>query len=519
MKLLRLFLAVTVFLGAVIPAAVARDTASIDFFYDNLAPYGSWRDVGDYGYCWQPFDVDSQWQPYSDGRWVFTDAGWTWDSYEPYGWAVYHYGRWANVYGVGWVWVPGAEWGPGWVSWRHSPRYVGWAPLPPEAQFLRAIGFSVWVDDYYDIGPGNFRFVENRDFGAQRLNTVFVDRRQNIEIIHQTTNVTNITYVNNVVYNGGPQYDQQARQSAVPIQRYRLDRRQDFEGDPRRQTAEHLRSRVSGDSLSVLALPFTQHASAPPQRLAEKVGRAEVNHGWKNAGSPAEVNALRDRMKSKVSVPDQLPSQPRFERQSLPQKPRDDAPRVQPLVQPSKGKSNRDDNPRNPSAPPMTPEKVRPNADRPPAPVPEVKKAVIPGAQRPSDSLVPPGRSKMGDPRVPRPGLMPPSEVRKPEREKVVPPQHRMQPNLPEPKPQSPVRPERPANVRPSQRPQVSPTPPPVPPRPEPKRPDSRPAPVVKPSVPSPRPPPAVQPPSRGKSQDDGNRSSKGRKKPTDEPK
>ncbi|MCE2694183.1 MAG: hypothetical protein LW645_07940 [Verrucomicrobiaceae bacterium] len=52
---------------------------------------------------------------------------------------MYHYGRWANVERHGWIWVPGTEWGPGWVSWRHSPRYVGWAPLPPEALFLRAI--------------------------------------------------------------------------------------------------------------------------------------------------------------------------------------------------------------------------------------------------------------------------------------------------------------------------------------------------------------------------------------------
>jgi len=203
----------------------------MDFFYDNLAPYGNWREVGGYGYCWQPQNVASGWRPYSDGRWVYTDAGWTWDSNEDFGWAVYHYGRWIDVGNVGWVWVPGTEWGPGWVSWRRSPQYVGWAPLPPEALLLRAFGLSGWVDSYYNIGPNQYRFVDNRNFGAQRLNSVFIDQRQNVAIINQSTNITNITYVNNGVHNGGLLYDQQSQKSHEPIQRYKLDRRQDFDRD------------------------------------------------------------------------------------------------------------------------------------------------------------------------------------------------------------------------------------------------------------------------------------------------
>src|SRR5437660_857519 len=91
------FLAVTPSRGAPI---------SIGVLYDKLEPYGDWIEVSDYGYCWQPRGVDSDWRPYSDGTWAYTDAGWTWVSDEPYGWAVYHYGRWARVERVGWVWVP-----------------------------------------------------------------------------------------------------------------------------------------------------------------------------------------------------------------------------------------------------------------------------------------------------------------------------------------------------------------------------------------------------------------------------
>ena len=71
------------------------------------------------------------WRPYADGYWAYTDVGWTWVSNEDFGWATYHYGRWARLRDHGWVWVPGREWGPAWVSWRTGGDYVGWAPLPP----------------------------------------------------------------------------------------------------------------------------------------------------------------------------------------------------------------------------------------------------------------------------------------------------------------------------------------------------------------------------------------------------
>lgn len=289
----------------------------MDFFYDNLEPHGSWREVGNYGYCWQPHRVEDGWRPYSDGRWVYTDAGWTWDSNEPYGWAVYHYGRWANVARVGWVWVPGTEWGPGWVSWRHSPRYVGWAPLPPEALFLRAFGFSSWVDAHYDIGPSSYRFVEGRNFGARHLRSAFIDPRENMSIIHQTTNITNITYVNNVVHNGGLGFDEQSRLSSEPLQRYKLERRDQVEGDSRKQKPDQLRANVAGDSMSVFAPPVTETSTATPKNLAKKVTAVEVDRGWANAGSAADIAAMRGKLQSKITMPDNLPPQAKFGRPTV----------------------------------------------------------------------------------------------------------------------------------------------------------------------------------------------------------
>ena len=110
--------ALTLLVSGFAPQGKSQDV-SVDFFYNNING-GSWVEVGNYGYCWQP-DVavsDTSWRPYADGYWAYTDLGWTWVSYEDWGWATYHYGRWVRLSDHGWVWVPGYRWGPAWVSWR-----------------------------------------------------------------------------------------------------------------------------------------------------------------------------------------------------------------------------------------------------------------------------------------------------------------------------------------------------------------------------------------------------------------
>ena len=105
----------------------ASGDVSFDLFYNNLADDGDWYNTPEYGYVWQPFIAykTDNWRPYSDGYWAQTDSGWTWVSYENFGWATYHYGRWTRLKDIGWAWVPGYQWGPGWVSWRTSDDYVG----------------------------------------------------------------------------------------------------------------------------------------------------------------------------------------------------------------------------------------------------------------------------------------------------------------------------------------------------------------------------------------------------------
>ncbi|HEX7261191.1 MAG TPA: DUF6600 domain-containing protein, partial [Luteolibacter sp.] len=135
-------------------------------FYDSLSSYGSWFESPDYGYVWQPVCVrDSNWRPYSRGRWVCSDRGWTWVSEEPFGWATYHYGRWALLRGRGWIWVPGTEWAPCWVSWRENGSHIGWAPLPPETLAYRGHHWNSSVDVRFGISAWCFSFVEIQNFG------------------------------------------------------------------------------------------------------------------------------------------------------------------------------------------------------------------------------------------------------------------------------------------------------------------------------------------------------------------
>ena len=133
---------------------------ALAYFRDDLAPYGDWIQVPTYGWAWRPHDVDQDWRPYTQGRWIYTDYGWTWAADEPWGWAPYHYGRWYSDsrYG-GWVWVPGRRWAPAWVDWRQSDDYVGWAPLPPEAKWQPGVGIPART---IVIEPRHYCFVETR---------------------------------------------------------------------------------------------------------------------------------------------------------------------------------------------------------------------------------------------------------------------------------------------------------------------------------------------------------------------
>ena len=176
----------------------------VGFFYDELSPYGDWILSRDYGWAWFPRDVHSYWRPYSDGRWVNTEYGWTWASNEPFGWATYHYGRWAWDQRFGWLWIPGTTWGPAWVSWQYGGGYVGWAPLPPSVGFEANVGLRIGgLDLSFGIQPDVYSFVPERSFLEIRLSTFLIPSARNVTLIRRTRNVTDYSYIDHRVVNRG----------------------------------------------------------------------------------------------------------------------------------------------------------------------------------------------------------------------------------------------------------------------------------------------------------------------------
>jgi len=293
MKLKSLFLfALAAALTLAAPRPAHALEVSFDFFYDSLSPHGDWVEVGDYGYCWKPGGVDEDWAPYSDGYWSYTDAGWTWVSYEDFGGIVYHYGRWAKVEDEGWVWVPDYEWGPAWVSWRKSDDYVGWAPLPAEATFRRDRGISVWVDNSYDIGPSNYNFCRVHDFGAPVLRPLIVRRAENVVIINNTVNITNISYREDAghTFNGGLDYASMNRFAHRPIPALKLVRNTNVTVVNNHIVNNNVRvtnfnSVQRGNQLTVIAPTVVrpqqaQIAARVQPNVKRVIPQGKVNKGW-----------------------------------------------------------------------------------------------------------------------------------------------------------------------------------------------------------------------------------------------
>ncbi len=164
--------------------------------YQDLDANGTWRTDASYGNVWFPTRVASGWAPYRDGHWAWIDPwGWTWVDDAPWGFAVSHYGRWANVRGT-WGWVPGpvrtrAYYAPALVAFVGGNNFqltissgnvggVAWFPLGPR---------EVYRPSY----PVSRRYFENVNVSNTIVNTTVINNYYN------NTNVTNVTYANRQV--------------------------------------------------------------------------------------------------------------------------------------------------------------------------------------------------------------------------------------------------------------------------------------------------------------------------------
>jgi uncharacterized protein DUF6600 len=170
--------------------------------YEDLDAYGGWTTLPEYGNAWAPYSVPVGWSPYSAGNWLWLEPyGWTWVDVEPWGFAPFHYGRWAFVRNT-WYWVPGPLaprpiFAPALVSfiggnnWGVSFGFgggIGWFPLGPgevyrpvyfvSERYIRglnpAIGMNVRVVNRFvnrEV-PGAVTVVSRESFTRGRIDAV-----------------------------------------------------------------------------------------------------------------------------------------------------------------------------------------------------------------------------------------------------------------------------------------------------------------------------------------------------------
>jgi hypothetical protein len=160
--------------------------------YEDLGDSGTWRSTPDYGEVWVPNGVSSGWAPYQSGQWSWVEPwGWTWVDDEPWGFAPFHYGRWAFVNGY-WGWCPG----PASAAPVFAPALVAWVGFG-------GVGVSLGSDvGWFPLGP---RDVYIPSFGAS---AAYVTRM----------NVSNSTVINTV--NVTNVYNSYVRTGSVPVASY-----------------------------------------------------------------------------------------------------------------------------------------------------------------------------------------------------------------------------------------------------------------------------------------------------------
>ena len=243
------------------PANPAPESPTVTYFYDSLAPYGSWVQAEDYGWVWQPTVavVNPGWRPYTDhGRWLWSDSGWYWYSDYSWGWAPFHYGRWFTHPRRGWVWMPDTCWGPSWVTWRHTSYYCGWAPLPPDCHFVQGVGLhyrshQVALDFDFGFAPGFYTWIHLNRFCDPYPHHYYVPNHHIRDFYRDSVIVNNIHVSGGgaIIFNDGIGFQRVSRATRSDIPRLAVIQ---APPDPRRG-GRFERLEYHGDRLAVVRPP------------------------------------------------------------------------------------------------------------------------------------------------------------------------------------------------------------------------------------------------------------------------
>jgi hypothetical protein len=257
----------------------------------DLDDYGDWQpanqDNQGYGAVWYPRGVPAGWTPYSYGHWAWVAPwGWTWVEAEPWGFAPFHYGRWAN-FGGRWGWVPGPPpsafggdmrpiYSPALVAFVGGPggvsisigAFAAWFPLGPREVY----------QPWYHASPAYINRVNVTNIyntNVTEIHNTYINRT----VVYNTTNVTNVTYVNRSV--ATVVVPQRAFASGQPIAQAQ-----------RVQLTPQVRAQLS--AAPILPHPLVTPATAiitakAPARAVPPIQTrpvVETRQGFERAGSP-----------------------------------------------------------------------------------------------------------------------------------------------------------------------------------------------------------------------------------------
>ena len=259
----------------------------------DLDDYGDWQpanqDNQGYGAVWYPRSVPAGWTPYSNGHWAWVAPwGWTWVEAEPWGFAPFHYGRWAS-FGGRWGWVPGpppSAFG-GEIRPIYSPALVAFVGGPGGGLSISIGAFAAWFplgpreayQPWYHASPAYCNRVNVTNIYTTNVTVIhntYINRTVNV---YNTTNVTNVTYVNrNVATVVVPQRALASGQPIAQVQRI--------------QMTPQVRAQLSAAPIlpHPLVTPATAivAAKAPARAVPPVQARpvVETRQGFERAGAP-----------------------------------------------------------------------------------------------------------------------------------------------------------------------------------------------------------------------------------------
>jgi hypothetical protein len=192
---------------------VSRDVIG----YEDLDANGDWRTEPEYGAIWIPRRVPVDWAPYRFGHWAWIEPwGWTWVDDAPWGFAPFHYGRWAFFAGS-WGWIPG----PRTVRPVYAPALVAWVGGPRFSASL-SVGGGRGRVAWFPLGPREV-YVPGYRSSPAYINRVNVTNTNitniNVTNVYNNTNLTNIRYANRNAPNAITAVSQETFAGARPVGR------------------------------------------------------------------------------------------------------------------------------------------------------------------------------------------------------------------------------------------------------------------------------------------------------------